>query len=389
MRGEPMYASEWQMPAGGSPAWLRALASLCVLFAIAVMLAACAGSNQPFSKSRGSLMSPAGKTPPPISITAMNGLPADKAEILFQSLAASAGKRDIAIVKGHIAGNFLMSGDFQAIPGPTGVVVAYRWMLNNQKGQVIHTIQAQETGRPVTGDPWQGVDPDVMRRIAAFTAENLSSRLSQLGYATQAAGLPPPSNTLAMAGPDAEKDVDYETLYGPNAATVMAAMGESAPVNTASLDNSTSPPPPPSSPQQAPVASAKVPAAASKAPAAHQIRAVAVTRVSGSPGKGNSELLAAMRRTLAEAGWPVLTRGRKDALTIHGEVALAAPASRSQKVTLNWIVAMPDGKVLGTVAQANQVPAGSLDKGWGQTADLAAQAASQGIFAVVKKAQAL
>ena len=65
------------------------------------------------------------------------------------------------------------------------------------------------------------------------------------------------------------------------------------------------------------------------------------------------------------------------------------PASRSQKVVLKWIVAMSDGKVLGTVAQANQVPAGSLDKGWGQTADLAAQAASQGIFAVVKKAQAL
>jgi len=390
MRGKPMYASDWQVPAGGCPVRLRALASLAVVLALAVLLAACAGSSHPFSKSRGSLMSPAGKTPPPISITAMNGLPADKAETLFQALAASAGKRDIAIVKGNIAGNFLMSGDFQAIPGPTGVVLAYRWVLNNDKGQVIYTIQAQETGPASAGDPWQSVVPDVLRRVAAFTAENLSSRLSQLGYATQAAGLPPPSSTLAMAGPNAEKDVDYETLYGPNAGAIMAAMDASAPVDTASLGHPAPPPlTPPSPPQQAPEAVAKVSPAPAKTPAGRQIRAVAVTRVSGSPGKGNGELLAAMRRTLAAAGWPVLTRAREDALTIHGEVALGAPASRSQKVVLKWIVAMPDGKVLGTIAQANQVPAGSLDKGWGQTADLAAQAASQGIFAVVKKAQAL
>jgi len=389
-----MYTSDCQMHATGVARRLGALAGLAVVLALALTLAACTGLNQPFSKSRGSLMSPAGRTPPPISVTAMSGLPADKAEILFQSLSASAGKRDIAIVKGHIAGNLLMAGSFQAIPGPTGVVLAYRWVLSNDKGEVVYTIQAQETGPPATGDAWQSIVPDVLRRVAAFTAENLSSRLSQLGYATQAAGLPPPPNTLAMAGPNAEKDVDYETLYGANAAAILAEMGASAPVNAASVD--TSAPVPPSPPQPVPAAPAKVAAAPAKAPvvpakahAAREIRAVAVTRVSGSPGKGNSELLAAMRRTLAEAGWPVLTRARQDALTIHGEVALAQPASHSQRVVLKWIVAMPDGKVLGTVAQANNVPAGSLDKGWGQTADLAARAASQGIFAVVKKAQAL
>jgi len=384
--------SEGRMHAESGPVRLSALAGLAVVIALALMLAACASLNQPFSKSRGSLLSPSGRTPPPISITAMNGLPADKGEVLFKSLAASAGKRDIAIVKGHIAGNLLMAGDFQTIPGPTGVVLAYRWVLRNEKAQIIYTIQAQETGPPSTGNPWQSVVSDVLRRVAAFTAENLSSRLSQLGYATQAAGLPPPPNTMAMAGPNAEKDVDYETLYGPNAAAILAAMGASAPVNTASLDTSAAVQPSP--PQQAPAAPAKAlatkaPAAPAKASHAHEIRAVAVTRVSGSPGRGNSELLAAMRRTLAAAGWPVFTRARKDALTIHGEVALGKPVSRSQRVTLKWIVTTPDGKVLGTVAQANNVPAGSLDKGWGQTADLATRAASQGIFAVVKKAQAL
>ena len=199
---------------------VRGTVTLAVMVALAVMLAACAGANNPFSKSRGSLLSPSGKTPPPVTIGAMNGLPADKAEILFTSLAASAGKRDIAIVKGQMAGNFTMTGDFQAVPGSAGVVVSYRWVVTDAKGQLVHTIQSQEAGRPVAGNPWSGVDPDVMRRIAAFTAENLSGRLSQLGYATQAAGLPPPPNTLALAGPDAEQQIDLETLYGPDYAAI-------------------------------------------------------------------------------------------------------------------------------------------------------------------------
>jgi len=389
-----MDTGDWRMRCGNGPAWLRALAGLAAVIALSLALAACTNLNQPFSKTRGGLLSPSGRTPPPISVTAMNGLPADKAAVLFKSLAASAGKRDIAIVRGHIAGNFLMTGDFQTIPGPTAVVLAYRWMLSNEKGQALFTIQAQETGPPSSGDPWQSVVPDVLRRVAAFTAENLSSRLSQLGYATQAAGLPPPPNTLAMAGPNADKDIDYETLYGPKAGEIMAELGVSAPAQTASLGAAVAPPPasprqPPAAPANASAVAANVPAAKAKAHAAHEIRAVAVTRVSGSPGRGNSELLHAMRRTLAAAGWPVLKRARKDALTIHGEVALGKAVSRSQSVRLKWVVAMPDGKVLGTVDQANQVPAGSLDKGWGQTADLAARAASQGIFAVVKKAQSL
>ena len=53
---------------------------------------------------------------------------------------------------------------------------------------------------------------------------------------------------------------------------------------------------------------------------------------------------------------------RADALTIHGEVGLAPPGNKTQRVSLKWVVAMPDGRVLGTVEQANQVPTGSLDQ---------------------------
>jgi hypothetical protein len=50
-------------------------------------------------------------------------------------------------------------------------------------------------------------------------------------------------------------------------------------------------------------------------------------------------------------------------------------------------VKTPDGKTLGTVNQANDVPPGSLEKGWGENALFAAQAAASGIYDLVKKYQ--
>jgi hypothetical protein len=54
-------------------------------------------------------------------------------------------------------------------------------------------------------------------------------------------------------------------------------------------------------------------------------------------------------------------------------------------VALAWTVKMPDGKTLGTVRQANKVPAGSLAVGFGENALFAAQAAAPGIYDLVKK----
>ena len=93
---------------------------------------------------------------------------------------------------------------------------------------MLHTISAEEVapGSPA-GDPWLQVTPAVLQRVAAYTAESLSSRLSQLGYATEVGGIPPPLETYAKAGPDADKDIDYETLYGPVKATDRRGRGRS------------------------------------------------------------------------------------------------------------------------------------------------------------------
>ena len=95
--------------------------------------------------------------------------------------------------------------------------------------------------------------------------------------------------------------------------------------------------------------------------------------------------MALMRKVLRQAGWPVVKKPGKSTLAISGRVALAAPKSGVQQVKLAWAVTLPTGKVLGTVRQANDVPAGSLNKGWGQTAGYAAEAAAEGIFNLVEQ----
>jgi hypothetical protein len=46
----------------------------------------------------------------------------------------------------------------------------------------------------------------------------------------------------------------------------------------------------------------------------------------------------------------------------------------------------PDGSEIGDVRQQNAVPAGSLDRAWGDTALLVAEAAYDGIIALYEKA---
>jgi len=335
-------------------------------------VASCSGSVQPFSKSNN----PSGKTPPAITVTAMNGLPADKAKVLFDHLSVAAGKRDIAIVRGAFQGGYFMVGEFEVLPISNETQVTYRWSVYNAQKQLIHSIANKDTGRIGGADPWSGVDPDLLRRIAGFTAENLATRLNVLGYATRLSGLPPPGR-LELAGPNADKDIDYERVYGPGAVappSVAVAPPVIAPPSVAVAQTV--------QPQEQ--AAAKPASSREAKGRTTKVSAVAMTTVTGAPGTGNRDLLVAMRKVMKSAGWPVLKKTRSDALTVTGAVALDKPNGSQQKVAVAWTVRTPDGKILGTVRQANNVPAGSLDKGWGKSATYVSQAAAQGIFKLVK-----
>jgi hypothetical protein len=186
----------------------------------------------------------------------------------------------------------------------------------------------------------------------------------------------PPWEALVKAGPGAANDLDMETLDGPNAV-------QRPPENV---------PPPENTQNPAGVAGQGSQAAAAEAPAKTEekagaaISAVAVPALSG---PGGAELTLAMRKVLGDAGWPVVKTPAKTALTIKGQVKLS-PARETadgsvQTATLQWVVLTPDGKVLGDVKQSNDVPAGSLDKGWGENAQFAAEGAAEGIFKLIER----
>jgi hypothetical protein len=181
----------------------------------------------------------------------------------------------------------------------------------------------------------------------------------------------PPWEAMVKAGPGAEKDLDLETLNGPNPHPLLMGGQVPAPADGARVAQAAPAPPP------------EAPKAAAPAADATAIKAVALLPVIGASPQGNRELTAAMRKVLKQAGWPVLDKPRKDALTIQGRVALDPAAGPQQTVKLDWDVVSPKGKDLGHVSQANQVPAHSLDASWGQSADYATQAAAEGIFKLI------
>ncbi|WP_119389493.1 hypothetical protein [Taklimakanibacter lacteus] len=366
---------------------LRQAASLALLALCLVVLAACSsGGSLPFAKSTDGTPGPSGKTVPPIELVEVAGLPSAKLPALKDALAVAAGKRDMAIIDTRLDSTTMsLRGNFTIIPDPAAVRLGYSWTLTDPKGTVLHTISAEEVAPgTATGDPWLQVTPAVLQRVAAYTAESLSSRLSQLGYATEVGGMPPPLETYARAGPDADKDIDFETMYGPQGMPTVGkaspqvpagqktalAAAEAEPVDAAPADDQA-------------IAAAKT--ARPDPSGRKRISAVVVLPVSGAPGSGNDDLTKAMRQTLKDAGWPVLMKPRDDALTISGRVKLGPKQGKSQNVALDWTIKTPDGRTLGTVKQANKVPPGSLEGGWGENALFAAQAAVTGIYDLVKK----
>ncbi|MGE0212296.1 MAG: hypothetical protein AB7S41_11425 [Parvibaculaceae bacterium] len=375
---------------------MRQPAANATALLLVLLLAACSGQGpQPFSKSGRA----EGHKPPAIAVGTMAGLPPDRENLLLSTLSAAAAKRDIVVVKGPAPGAYRLTGEFVAEPRPDGTVLAYRWMLSDEKGTLMSEIAEEEIGRPVAGDPWQGIDPDTLRRVANYTAESLSSRLLQLGYATQSAGLLPPTDTFVEAGPNAEKDIDPD-LYGRRAAAIMMPESLAAPpemqarqapgtfAQTADPQHTATLPPAANDAARTQAAVEEPAMAPSRTGKADkEIGAVAVTSVRGSPGRGNQELAGAMRKVLGKAGWPVLTAARSDALSIEAVVKLGKAEGKMQNVELRWVVKMPDGRVLGEVKQANRVEVGSLDKGWGEAANFAAQGAAHGIFELVAKAR--
>ena len=406
--------------------WCRGWLATALALMFALLLAGCSAGSILTESSPSSNASPKGKAVPPVAYQQITGIPPDKLSMFKQSLASAGGQHDIGFVEGSFqSGVFGLGGSIRAIPGNAGVRVVYEWQFRDADGVLIDTLTGEDNAGVYSGpDPWGAVTPDVLDRVARRTADLMAQKLAGMGYAARLSSLTsPPPELFAKAGPAAGRQIDFETVHGPGLAEIgttqlanadqvveheeikpwVAAVSpipgeEVMPKVTVSDDGRAATPPATDDlgetalaatgtaekPAAKPVKEATAVPATAK-PGQQAIRAVAVLPVRGSPGGGDQELTSAMRKTLSEAGWPVVSKPQPDAITIEGHVKLAAKDDSTQSVSLRWLVKSPSGKVLGDVKQANDVPAGSLDGGWGGAAIAVAEAAATGIFDVVKR----
>lgn len=113
---------------------------------------------------------------------------------------------------------------------------------------------------------------------------------------------------------------------------------------------------------------------------------VRMTGVKGAPGDGNLALASRMREFLGNQGYVIQDTADGAGYGLEGDVVVAAAGRGVQRVEIQWIVSRRDGEELGRVVQINEVPAGRLDRLWGDIAYAAAEEASEGIRTVIVNA---
>jgi hypothetical protein len=139
-------------------------------------------------------------------------------------------------------------------------------------------------------------------------------------------------------------------------------------------------------------------AVAGLAPLISDARAVPVPRaqpitvfdIDGAPGDGRISLRRSLAFELRKLGFRVaesIIRGSTPIVLLGAVKIMAADKKDTQRVEITWTVLAPEGRILGTIKQANNVKAGSLDSSWGVTAALAARAATPGIAAIIRRAK--
>jgi hypothetical protein len=125
------------------------------------------------------------------------------------------------------------------------------------------------------------------------------------------------------------------------------------------------------------------PVIAAAAPADNRLRLL-IGGVKGAPADGGRSLLQAITAILERRDLAIVTEaGGKHDLELDAAVAIAPPKAGKQHVKIVWAVLRADGSQIGTVAQENDVPTGLLDGPWGDVAYAVADAAQDGIMALI------
>jgi len=114
------------------------------------------------------------------------------------------------------------------------------------------------------------------------------------------------------------------------------------------------------------------------------VYSIFVPAVTGAPGDGGTALTEAMRQLLdlEDLIIPIeLSSGpTPNTYVIAGSVKTSRLSDEIEEITIDWELISPEGEVLGTAGQQNQIAAGSLDREWGDTALFAVEGAAEGVL---------
>ena len=231
-----------------------------------------------------------------------------------------------------------------------GTKVSYVLDVSDSAGKRVNRFTGEEMvpGNP-SRDPWAAITPPVAQSITAKATGSFVAWLPSARAAIASVPATPP------AGVGGQKD---------DTPASTAAARPAAKANVAA----TAPPPAPASNQTTGSINRE----------GGPVTALVPT-VTGAPGDGSKSLTAAIQRELQGKGVTLANGPTTAAYRVEGAVTLGEAREGKQAIQIEWVVKDPQGKKLGTVAQKNDIPEGSLDGPWGRTADQAAGAAVQGI----------
>lgn len=257
-----------------------------------------------------------------VAIAALSGVPPTEANLFSEMLKEEVEQ---ANPSGSGAGtlSFDVTGAMGAGENPEGTYIVAVVDIEDARGERLHRV-VNETVIPAPsppGAPWDAVGNEDLRGFAAATARKIA-----LWY----------SNSVTVA---------EETL---------ASSSANEHIVTGSIRTEET-------------AAARLPFDISVGPA---------------PGDGNAALAQALDGALARrvptATWVDAPRYR-----IEASVVTASRSDSRTDVTIRWQVKSVDGEILGEVLQQNALDAASIAGRWGEVAETAAEAAADGVLAVL------
>lgn len=263
-----------------------------------------------------------------VAIAPVIGPPEQVSKALASQVADAAQRQKVAIAQGPDGAAYTLRGYFVApSKDKAGNKLSYIWDVTDSSGKRVNRITGEETLAAAGGaDPWAAVSPAIIQAISDKTASSLATWLP-----TQQPGATPIASAPAQPQPMAQAQL---TPASTTTGSIPGAILTVAP------------------------------------------------RVTGAPGDGNSSLAAAMRRELEEKGMQ-MTESGPGAYRVSADVKIKPPKDGSQAISINWVINDPKGVEVAKITQNNDVPAGYLDKAWGQSAEDAAKAASIQIKQVI------